>query len=297
MITPKSWGYEYEICNIFETLKGDDSTVDYCGKRMLVRDQHRSSIHRHGNKDEVLLIGNEEGILYFETGQNPDEMNGMFMRFNDKIRVRPGTWHRFSALRDTYIYEFSTHHDEADTERKLPGGRIDDDHYRDLMTCFYKEENDNRILTPEAAGVIAAALHKENRVIGFCNGCFDLMHLGHATLFAQAKDRCDVLFVAVNTDEAIRKLKGPGRPFSDERGRIGMVASNRSVDYVVICQQDTCVDAVDAIKPNVYVTTTQYGDRGPEAKRAVANGGTVQVIDLVDGFSTTAIAKKILGKK
>lgn len=280
MITAKVWGFEDEIVN-----------VEYCGKRMVVREQHRCSIHKHDKKDEVLMV--QGGLLWFETGADPDNMTGVWMKDNERIRIRPGTWHRFTGMRDTVIMEFSTHHEDSDSIRHVAGGKMADDEFRVLLINFFKYENQDRIVTPDKAGVLAEAMHGEGRLIGMVNGCFDLMHLGHVELLRQARLRCEVLFVAVNVDTAVRGLKGKNRPFVDEIGRMGMIEANRFVDYVVEAHELTCVDIVAAIKPQVYITTSEYGTTGPEAKEVIKLGGKVEVIDMIKGYNTTLIANGI----
>lgn len=280
MITAKAWGFEDEIVN-----------VEYCGKRMFVNEQHRCSIHKHAVKDEVLMVAG--GLLWFETGSTPEKMNGVWMRDNERIRIMPGTWHRFTAVRDTIIMEFSTHHEDSDSIRHVTGGKVGEDEFRGLLVNFFKHENQDRIITPDRAGIIASGLHEDGRRIGMVNGCFDLMHLGHVELLRQARFRCEVLFAAVNSDSAVRSLKGNTRPFVDEVGRTGMVEACRFVDYVVIANEKTCLDVVNAIKPNVYITTTEYNDSGPEGQEVIKLGGTVEVIDKIKGYNTTAISQAV----
>lgn len=284
MITPKVWGFEDELVN-----------ADYCGKRIIINAQNRSSIHMHKTKDEVLLI--TEGIVYFESGIDSAKMSGLWMQENDRIRVRPGTWHRFAAIKDTVIFETSTHHDDADVIRNQIGGKIGDDEFRQMLSAFVAHEATDRVVTSDVAKVIADLLHRDKRSIGFCNGCFDLMHLGHVELLRQAKTRCEVLFVGVNTDASIQQLKGASKPYVNEVGRLGMVAANRYVDYVIPGPMTTFLDAVDAIKPDIYVTTKEYGDSGPEARATLHAGGKVEIVDLLPGFNSSAIAAKIAIKR
>lgn len=283
MITPKAWGWEDEIVN-----------VEYCGKRIFVKEQYRSSIHKHTEKDEVLMVAS--GLFWFEAGQDPNKMHGQWMQDNERIRIRPGEWHRFTAMRNSMIFEMSTHHEDADTTRYLAGGKVSDDEYRALLAAFFKYESQDRVITPDRAGIIASTLRSEGRKIGMVNGCFDLMHLGHIELLREARFRCEVLFVAVNSDVSVETLKGKNRPYIDEAGRMGMVEACRYVDYVVEAQGKTCVDIAIAIKPDVYVTTIEYGTAGPEAKEVAKNGGKIELVDLIKGYNTTAIAKSIKAK-
>lgn len=283
MITSKTWGFEDELYN-----------GEYCGKRIVVWEQHRSSIHKHEKKDEVLMVSN--GLIYFEAGMDPENMSGAWMKDNERIRLAPGTWHRFTGMIDSQIFETSTHHEDADSIRHVTGGKVGEDEFRVLLSSYVKHENQDRILTVQAARDIADCLHAAGRNVGFCNGCFDLIHLGHVELLRHARMRCEVLFVGVNSDRSVRALKGTHRPFVDEIGRMGMVESVRFVDYVVQAHELNCVDLVRAIRPNIYVTTTEHGTNGPEAKEVISAGGKVDVIDMIRGFNTTSIAKTVMSK-
>jgi D-glycero-beta-D-manno-heptose 1-phosphate adenylyltransferase len=283
MLTPKAWGYEEEVIN-----------KDYCGKIMFVKAQYRCSIHKHVLKDEVLMV--DQGCLYFETGDTPETMTGQFLQDRARINVLPGKWHRFTALRDTKIIEFSTHHEDSDSKRHCPGGKVSPDEYRSLLSNFFTYQNQDPILTIEQAKIIASTLHEDGRFVGMINGCFDILHLGHLHFIHQAKERCEILFVCCNTDEAVGKLK-PGRPFNNEVHRFTMLSAIKNIDYVVACPQTTCLDAVEAIAPKVYVTTSDHGATGPEAREVLKMGGKVDVIDILPGLSTTLLAQKIASKK
>jgi rfaE bifunctional protein nucleotidyltransferase chain/domain len=283
MITIKSWGFEDGIVN-----------DTYGGKRLVIYEQYRCSIHCHKKKDEVLMVSS--GLVWFESGSEPQKLAGMWLKDNQRVRVKPGTWHRFTSMRDSCIIEFSTHHEDEDSYRQTEGGKVGEENFRALMAEYYKFENQERILTPVQAGVLAESERKLGKQVGFVNGCFDLMHLGHVEYLKQARLRCDVLFVAVNSDEGIQALKGKNRPFIDEDGRLGMVESCRYVDYVVLCEGKTCLDAVAEIKPEIYIKTVEHGATGPEAAEVVKNGGKIFVVEMLKGYNTTIIANNVKAK-
>ena len=284
MFTPKSWGWEDEIVNL-----------SYCGKRIFVKEQHRGSIHMHEIKDETFLIA--EGLIRLEIGDDVESLSSMWLKTNDRVRVPPKTWHRFTGMSDTVIFETSTHHDDKDVARHCTGGKVSDDEFRSLEAEYFRHEAGSRILEIDQAKVIADSLHSEGKCVGMTNGCFDLMHLGHAELLREAKFRCEVLFVAVNSDDAVKKLKGAARPFVNEIGRAGMVSANRFVDYVVICDATSCLDVVDAVRPNVYINTTENGDSGPEAREVKKQGGKVEIVPMIPGYKTTLIAQTVKSNK
>lgn len=283
MITGKAWGFEDEVVNL-----------EYCGKRMFLREQCRCSVHKHEKKDEVILVAS--GLAYFELGEDPSDMTGIYMQDNDRIRVKPGQWHRFTGLRDTLLMEFSTHHDDDDSIRVVKGGPLDQHEYSTLLSGFYERFGSDAILNESKAGVIARSLKEKGRLIAFCNGCFDLLHLGHVELLRQAKMRCEVLFVAVNSDRAVRILKGENRPLVSESMRAGMLATCRFVDYVILVDDVTCVSAVKEVKPDLYVTTTEHRNGGPEAVEVAKMGGKIEVVQMLKGFNTSKLAFSIHGR-
>ena len=133
----------------------------------------------------------------------------------------------------------------------------------------------------------------QDKKIVFTNGCFDILHRGHIHLLAAAKDFGDVLIVGLNTDASVSRLK-PGRPLQDEITRSIVMASNSLVDAVILFNEDTPLELIKAIKPNVLV---KGGDYKPEtvvgADVVRASGGKVEIVQLLEGFSTTAIEQKI----
>jgi rfaE bifunctional protein nucleotidyltransferase chain/domain len=279
MITPKNWGFEEEIVN-----------VEYCGKRMFIKEGFRSSIHKHEKKDEVLVVSS--GLVYFEVGSDPEKMSGVFMQDNDKIRLQPGDWHRFSGLRDSTMYEFSTHHEDSDSIRHSQSEKIPDETYKKLLSEFFVKHNKSILLTLEQAKVLIEPLHQGGRTVGMCNGCFDILHVGHVQLLSQARNRCDVLFVALESDASVKKTKGVNRPFNEEESRIALLSATRFVDFIILVDDTDCVEVVKAIRPDVYITTSEHPDC-IEAQETVKVGGKVEVVQMVSGFSTSNFAKKV----
>lgn len=137
---------------------------------------------------------------------------------------------------------------------------------------------------------------KQNgKKVVFTNGCFDILHKGHVDYLAKAADKGDVLIVAVNTDDSVKRLgKSPSRPIQDQEARAYLIAALESVSYVTLFNEDTPKELIDAIVPNVLVKGSDYK---PEAivgyDTVTKNGGTVETIDFIEGYSTTSIEKKI----
>lgn len=128
------------------------------------------------------------------------------------------------------------------------------------------------------------------------NGCFDILHLGHATYLEAARNLGDALLVGVNGDEAARQLKGAGRPVNTEMDRAAVLAALASVDAVCIFAEQTAVKFLAAVEPDIYVKGGDYtlDTLNSEERRTVEQaGGKIVIIPLVPGKSTTALLEKI----
>ena len=125
------------------------------------------------------------------------------------------------------------------------------------------------------------------------NGCFDLLHVGHLRLLRQAKAMGDILVVAVNDDESVRRFKGPTRPLVPAAERAELVAALEPVDYVVLFSEDTPERTLAAIRPAVHVKGGDYLARDlPEAKVVEQGGGEVVIVPLVPGHSTSDLVRR-----
>ncbi len=134
--------------------------------------------------------------------------------------------------------------------------------------------------------------------VGFTNGCFDLVHPGHISLIQQSKAECDRLIVGLNTDDSIKRLKGPDRPVTSENSRAIVLASLSDIDLVVPFAEDTPITLIEAIKPDVLVKGADYTvETVVGADIVQAYGGRVHLAELKDGFSTTGTIQRLLGKK
>ena len=131
--------------------------------------------------------------------------------------------------------------------------------------------------------------------VGFTNGCFDLLHPGHVSLLTQARAACDRLVVGLNSDASVERLKGPGRPVQNAGGaRRRCWPRSRSVDLVVVFDEDTPVELIAAIRPDVLVKGADYRlDQVVGAEIVEAYGGKVLLADLLPGHSTTATIARV----
>ncbi len=134
---------------------------------------------------------------------------------------------------------------------------------------------------------------KEEPVV-FTNGCFDLMHKGHIHSLSQAASFGKHLIVGVNSDYSIRRIKKAGRPIQDEHSRALVLASFSFVDTVMLFDEDTPQHLIHVLMPDVLVKGGDYSiDTIIGAKEVLANGGRVEIIPLIKGYSTTAIEARI----
>ena len=133
-----------------------------------------------------------------------------------------------------------------------------------------------------------------NKKIVFTNGCFDLIHLGHIEVLARSADLGDILIIGLNTDSSIKELKGNNRPIIEENSRAQQLASLEFVDAVILFNEQTPLELIKVIKPNVITKGGDYNSKQVVGNEiAVKNEGEVIIIPLTQGYSTTSILDKI----
>ena len=161
---------------------------------------------------------------------------------------------------------------------------------RNVMTDFIAEKICSRKVIIEKVN----DWKKQGKKIVFTNGVFDLLHKGHIFSLTQAAKQGDVLVIGLNSDASVKRLKGDSRPINDEDARALLLAALVMVDAVVIFDEDTPVELINSILPDVLVKGGDYTiDQIAGAKEVVANGGKVVINPILDGFSTTAIIQAI----
>jgi len=161
----------------------------------------------------------------------------------------------------------------------------------DATTTLWPQQD--KILTADEAQRKSEELRKEGKVVGFTNGCFDMMHLGHLYSFVQAREQCDVLFVGVNSDASVRSYKGPNRPIYDERTRSLLVAVLPFVDYVVIFGERTALPLIEKIHPDVTAKEGYALADWPEGQYVLSYGGRAVILKRLEGYSTTGFVKRM----
>jgi D-beta-D-heptose 7-phosphate kinase/D-beta-D-heptose 1-phosphate adenosyltransferase len=135
---------------------------------------------------------------------------------------------------------------------------------------------------------------KEGKKLVFTNGVFDLLHKGHIFSLSQAAKQGDILIIGLNSDGSVKRLKGHGRPINDQDARTLLIASLIMVDAVVIFEEDTPLQLITSILPDVLVKGGDYTiDQIAGAKEVIANGGKIVINPILDGYSTTAIIDAI----
>lgn len=132
------------------------------------------------------------------------------------------------------------------------------------------------------------------KTISFTNGCFDILHEGHIASLSQAASEADYLVVGLNSDSSIKCLKGPNRPVNHEHSRALLLAALVLVDAVVVFEEDTPLELIKSIMPDVLVKGGDYTvEQIAGSAEVIANGGHVVINPIVAGFSTTAIIQAL----
>lgn len=137
-------------------------------------------------------------------------------------------------------------------------------------------------------------LKQEGKTVVTTNGCFDILHVGHVRYLEKAKSFGDILIVALNSDKSVKSIKGESRPINNELDRAEVLSGLKSVDYVVLFDEDSPIDLLLQIKPDVHTKGADYTIESlPEAKGIMEAGGRIEFISFVEGKSTTSIIEKM----
>ena len=132
------------------------------------------------------------------------------------------------------------------------------------------------------------------KTVVFTNGVFDILHAGHIFSLSQAAKEGDYLIVGINSDDSVKRLKGPARPVNQQDSRALVIASLLMVDAAIIFEEDTPLQLINSIKPDVLVKGGDYTiDQIVGAREVIANGGRVVINPIIEGFSTSRIIEKL----
>ncbi len=155
---------------------------------------------------------------------------------------------------------------------------------------------EKKIMTVAEAKLMMAALRVTGKKVSFTNGCFDILHPGHLFSLKQAAAEADYLIVGLNSDASVKKLKGPSRPINNTESRAMVLANLIVVDAVVVFEEETPLELIKALLPDVMVKGGDYTiDEVVGGKEVIANGGKVIINPIVEGFSTTSLIEKMKG--
>jgi len=162
------------------------------------------------------------------------------------------------------------------------------------MNTSFKETIQSKIMSLADLKTVVDGWKTAGEKVVFTNGVFDLLHIGHITYMVDAASLGTKLIIGLNSDASVKRLKGPERPVNNQDSRALMLATMLFIDAIVIFEEDTPLNLITTLMPDVlakggdYTVETIVG-----AKEVMANGGDVEVISFVDGFSSTAIIRKI----
>ncbi|HHI78452.1 MAG TPA: D-glycero-beta-D-manno-heptose-7-phosphate kinase [Planctomycetes bacterium] len=155
-------------------------------------------------------------------------------------------------------------------------------------------DHGSKILDENSLASTLVKLRSEKKRIVFSNGCFDLLHPGHLDYLAKAKSYGDVLILGVNDDESIRRAKGPTRPICPLKDRLLMLSGLEIVDYLIPFGEDTPLNLIQKISPDVLVKGEDWRDKGVVGRDWVeAHGGQVVLVPFLEGYSTTRLVERI----
>jgi D-beta-D-heptose 7-phosphate kinase/D-beta-D-heptose 1-phosphate adenosyltransferase len=156
-------------------------------------------------------------------------------------------------------------------------------------------DSDVKIKNLDVLTSIVEGEKERGKKVVFTNGCFDLLHVGHVRYLQKARKYGDLLVLGLNSDDSVRRLKGEKRPLIGQKERAHILAALDCIDYVIIFDEDTPIRLLEALKPSVLVKGGDYTPETVVGKDLVESyGGQVELVEFVDGRSTTNIIEKIL---
>ena len=168
---------------------------------------------------------------------------------------------------------------------------------QELLDALHLDDlvaTDRKVASLDEATEKVADWHRRGLKVGFANGCFDLIHPGHVRLLSEARAACDRLIVALNTDASVKRLKGPSRPLQNEMARATVMASMAPVDLVTLFDEDTPLEMIQALRPDVLVKGADYTvDQVVGGDLVQGWGGKVVLVTLREGHSTTGTIRRM----
>ncbi len=148
----------------------------------------------------------------------------------------------------------------------------------------------DKLITPEEARELFSPEFREDNSIVFTNGCFDVLHRGHVYYLSKAREMGNVLVVGLNSDASVSRLKGEGRPVNNQNARAEVLGALGMVDYIIIFEEDTPLELIKRIEPNLLVKGGDYKvEEIVGYPEVISRGGQVLTIPIMEGYSTTSI--------
>ena len=177
---------------------------------------------------------------------------------------------------------------------KIGSATVSIDEIEEYESSLHKSSSESHIKTFEEIDTLVKRYKKENKKIVFTNGCFDILHVGHVKYLQEAKSFGDILIVGLNSDESVRRLKGPTRPVNTAEDRAYLLAALEAVDFVVPFSEDTPYNLIKMREPDVLVKGGDY-----KGKQVVGTefAEELKLVDFIDGKSTTKTIQKIQDEK
>jgi D-beta-D-heptose 7-phosphate kinase/D-beta-D-heptose 1-phosphate adenosyltransferase len=164
---------------------------------------------------------------------------------------------------------------------------------RDIISAVDDQslQSTTKVVSRPDALRLAMKLKSQGKRLAFTNGCFDLLHIGHVTLLEKSRSEADALFVGVNSDESVRRLKGSSRPIQHESDRARILAGQGCVDAVVLFDEDTPYELIQALRPDVITKGAEYSRKEDVVGWDIVerSGGTVRLLDMIEGHSSTRL--------
>jgi len=155
-------------------------------------------------------------------------------------------------------------------------------------------KHNEKLLTKYQISDVAAAKRQQGKKIVFTNGCFDLFHYGHLTLLNESRRFGDILIVGINNDSSVKRLKGNPRPLVSQNDRVAVLCALECVDYIVLFGEDTPLELIKTLRPDVIVKGSDYHPDNVVGKDFVESyGGKVEIVPIVEGLSTSQLIDKI----
>ena len=155
----------------------------------------------------------------------------------------------------------------------------------------------HKVRSVDAIASAVRTLSADGKRAVLTNGCFDILHRGHLELFRSARAHGDMLIVAINSDASVRRLKGENRPVFNQTERAEVLAALESVDCVCVFDEDTPLETILKIRPDVLVKGSDWVDKGIVGQKEVESwGGEVVAVPLIEGQSSTGVVERILSR-